>query len=148
MSFISETLFVATAESEHIEMYLKAIWWIKEQTQKVKVSSIAKILSISQPSVVQMLRKLDDLKLVTYNKRGVYFTKKGEIIGKQMIRNSRLLEVMMNNALKINVDEEMVCGIEHHMKKKFTDALCTLLEHPETCPHGKNIPRGDCCPIE
>ncbi len=148
MSSISETLFVATAESEHIEMYLKAIWWIKEQTQKVKVSSIAKILSISQPSVVQMLRKLDDLKLVTYNKRGVYFTKKGEVIGKQMIRNSRLLEVMMNNALKINVDEEMVCGIEHHMKKKFSDALCTLLEHPETCPHGKNIPHGDCCPIE
>jgi len=148
MSSISETLFVVTAESEHVEMYLKAIWWIKEQTQKVKVSSIAKILSISQPSVVQMLRKLDDLKLVTYNKRGVYFTKKGEVIGKQMIRNSRLLEVMMNNALKINVDEEMVCGIEHHMKKKFTDALCTLLEHPETCPHGKNIPHGDCCPIE
>lgn len=148
MSSINETLFVATAESEHIEMYLKAIWWIKEQTQKVKVSSIAKILSISQPSVVQMLRKLDDLKLVTYNKRGVYFTKKGEVIGKQMIRNSRLLEVMMNNALKINVDEEMVCGIEHHMKKEFTDALCTLLEHPKTCPHGKNIPNGDCCPIE
>ena len=148
MSSISETLFVATAESEHVEMYRKAIWWIKEQTQKVKVSSIAKILSISQPSVVQMLRKLDDLKLVTYNKRGVYFTKKGEVIGKQMIRNSRLLEVMMNNALKINVDEEMVCGIEHHMKEKFTDALCTLLEHPKTCPHGKNIPHGDCCPIE
>jgi len=148
MSSISETLFVATAESEHVEMYLKAIWWIKEQTQKVKVSSIAKILSISQPSVVQMLRKLDDIKLVTYNKRGVYFTKKGEVIGKQMIRNSRLLEVMMSNALKINVDEEMVCGIEHHMKEKFTDALCTLLEHPKTCPHGKNIPHGDCCPIE
>jgi Mn-dependent DtxR family transcriptional regulator len=40
-----------------------------------------------------------------------------------MIRNTRLLEVMMKDALKIEIDEEMVCGIEHHMKTKFTDAL-------------------------
>jgi DtxR family Mn-dependent transcriptional regulator len=47
-----------------------------------------------------------------------------------MIRNTRLLEVMMKDALKIEIDEEMICGIEHHMKKKFTDVLCTLLDHP------------------
>ena len=46
-----EELFIGTAESEHIEMYLKAIWHIKEKKQEVKVSSIAKMLNISQPSV-------------------------------------------------------------------------------------------------
>ncbi|HXG07808.1 MAG TPA: iron dependent repressor, metal binding and dimerization domain protein [Nitrososphaera sp.] len=63
-----------------------------------------------------------------------------------MIRNTRLLEVLMKNALKINIDEEMVCGIEHHMKDIFTDALCTLLKHPRQCPHGREIPPGKCCP--
>jgi len=72
-------------------------------------------------------------------------TAEGEQIGEQMIRNTRLLEVMMKEALKIEIDEEMVCGIEHHMKEKFTDALCTLLKHPRSCPHGYDIPLGNCC---
>jgi DtxR family Mn-dependent transcriptional regulator len=31
------------------------------------------------------------------------------------------------------------------MKKKFTDALCTLLNHPRKCPHNNHIPYGQCC---
>jgi len=142
-----EELYVGTAESEHVEMYLKAIWHIRERKEKVKVSSIAKILNIRQPSVVQMLHKLNDANLVEYVKGSAVMelTAEGEQIGEQMIRNTRLLEVMMKEALKIEIDEEMVCGIEHHMKEKFTDALCTLLKHPRSCPHGYDIPLGNCC---
>jgi DtxR family transcriptional regulator, Mn-dependent transcriptional regulator len=142
-----EELFIGTAESEHIEMYLKAIWHIKEKKQEVKVSSIAKMLNISQPSVVQMLHKLNEEKLVSYEKGNntMKMTSEGEKIGKRMVRNTRLLEVMMKESLKIEIDEEMVCGIEHHMKEIFTDAICTLLKHPRTCPHGYSIPLGKCC---
>jgi DtxR family Mn-dependent transcriptional regulator len=143
-----EALYLGTAESEHIEMYLKAIWFIRERGQEVKISSIAKLLNVKQPSVVQMLHKLNDANLVFYAKGNlVQMTQRGEKIGKKMIRNTRLLEVMMNDALKIEIDEEMVCGIEHHMKTKFTDALCTLLSHPQSCPHGLAIPSGKCCKI-
>jgi len=142
----NEELYVGTAESEHVEMYLKAIWYIRERGEDVKVSSIAKLLNVTQPSVVQMLHKLNDANLLTYNKGNlVEMTSEGQRIGKQMIRNTRLLEVMMKDALKIEIDEEMVCGIEHHMKKIFTDALCTLLRHPRRCPHGHSIPTGKCC---
>jgi DtxR family Mn-dependent transcriptional regulator len=142
-----EVLYIDTAEAEHVEMYLKAIWTISERKEEVKVSSIAKLLSISQPSVVQMLRKLNDAHLVEYRggKNLVQLTSEGERTGKQMIRNTRLLEVMMKDALKIEVDEEMICGIEHHMKRKFADALCTLLNHPRKCPHDHYIPYGQCC---
>jgi DtxR family Mn-dependent transcriptional regulator len=140
-----EELFVGTAESEHIEMYLKAIWYIREKGEVVKVSSIAKLLNVTQPSVVQMLRKLNNSQLVLYRKGSVELTEEGERIGKQMMRNTRLLEVLMRDALKIEIDEEMVCGIEHHMKNIFTDALCTLLKHPRKCPHGHVIPKGKCC---
>ncbi len=37
-----EVLFVGTAEAEHVEMYLKAIWHIKEREEAVKISTIAK----------------------------------------------------------------------------------------------------------
>jgi DtxR family Mn-dependent transcriptional regulator len=140
-----ETLFVGTADAEHIEMYLKAIWHIKEKGGDVKISTIAKLLNIRQPSVVQMLKKLNVKNLVDYNKAGVTLTEEGERIGASMMRNSRLLEVLMSSALKVEIDEEMVCGIEHHMKKQFTDALCTMLGHPRKCPHEREIPIGECC---
>ena len=140
-----ETLFVGTAEAEHVEMYLKAIWHIKERKEDVKISTIAKMLNVRQPSVVQMLKKLNDRELVDYTKAGVSLTENGEQIGSKMMRNSRLLEVLMDSALKVEVDEEMVCGIEHHMNRQFTDALCTMLNHPRKCPHDHDIPVGVCC---
>ena len=140
-----ETLFVGTAEAEHVEMYLKAIWHIKERKEDVKISTIAKMLNVRQPSVVQMLKKLNDRELVDYTKAGVSLTENGEHIGSKMMRNSRLLEVLMDSALKVEVDEEMVCGIEHHMNRQFTDALCTMLNHPRKCPHDHDIPLGECC---
>ena len=140
-----EILFVGTAEAEHVEMYLKAIWHLTERKEDVKISTIAKMLNVRQPSVVQMLKKLNDRELVDYTKAGVSLTENGEQIGSKMMRNSRLLEVLMDSALKVEVDEEMVCGIEHHMNRQFTDALCTMLNHPRKCPHDHDIPLGVCC---
>ena len=142
-----ERLYLETADSEHIEMYLKAMWRILEKGEEIKVVSIARILDIKQPSVVQMLHKLNDLKLIKYQvgSSSIKLTSKGELIGQRMMRNTRLLEVLMKHSLKIEIDEEMVCGIEHHMKSIFTDALCTLLKHPRICPHGNVIPQGSCC---
>lgn len=144
-TFGDEVLFVGTAEAEHVEMYLKAIWHIKEKGDPVKISTIAKMLNVRQPSVVQMLKKLNEQDLVNYSKAGVSLTESGEKVGASMMRNSRLLEVLMDSALKVEIDEEMVCGIEHHMNRQFTDALCTMLKHPRVCPHGHAIPRGACC---
>ncbi len=53
-----EILFVGTAESEHVEMYLKAIWHLAERGEQCRINSIAKMLNIRQPSVIQMLKKL------------------------------------------------------------------------------------------
>ena len=69
-----EVLFVGTAEAEHVEMYLKAIWHIKERNDPVKISTIAKMLNVRQPSVVQMLKKLNQQELVEYNKACLLYT--------------------------------------------------------------------------
>ena len=146
---VDEELYIGTARSESLEMYLKAIWHIGERGKEVKISSIAKLLNIRQPSVVSMLHKLNDENFVEYSKENISIriTAKGEQIARHMIRNTRLLEILMRDSLRIAIDEEMVCGIEHHMKEVFTDALCTLLNHPMRCPHGHPIPPGKCCPV-
>ena len=63
------------------------------------------MLNVRQPSVVQMLKKLNGQELVSYNKAGVKLTEGGQIIGATMMRNSRLLEVLMESALKVEIDE-------------------------------------------
>ncbi len=118
---------------------------LNERGEEAKVSIIAKLLNIKQPSVVQMLRKLHRRGYVIYSDGKAKLTDKGEQMGMQMVRNARLLEVLMKNTLKIDLDEEMVCGMEHHMSKDFADAICTLLNHPRVCPHGYTIPGGRCC---
>ena len=97
-----EILFVGTADAEHTEMYLKAIWHLRERGERSRINSIAKMLNIKEPSVVQMLKKLSERGLVIYNKNGVKLAESGEQIGSTMMRNSRLLEVMMESALKVD----------------------------------------------
>jgi DtxR family Mn-dependent transcriptional regulator len=40
---------------------------------------------------------------------------------------------------------EQACVFEHLLKQGVDTKLCTLLNHPTTCPHGNPIPPGDCC---
>jgi len=141
-----EHLFIEPVETEHSEMYMKAIYLLKESDEvPAKVTSIAKLLNISAPSVVEMLRRLNALEFVKYSRKGAILTKKGLDVGNRIIRNYRLVEALMAMKFKIPVDERIACGIEHLMTEKFSEALCTLLKHPKKCPHGFSIPSGKCC---
>ena len=137
---INEKLFVGTASDEHVEMYLKAMWLIKENNESIKVSTVANLLRIRQPSVVQMMKKLDDLDYVKYKKFDIALTEKGEKLGASVVRKSRLLEVLMVNHLKVKPDEEIVCGMEHHMSDEFTNSLYSILGNPTSSPNGELIP--------
>ena len=137
---IHEKLFVGTSSDEHVEMYLKAMWLIKENNEPIKVSSIAKLLRIRQPSVVQMMKRIDKMGYVQYKKFDITMTEKGEKIGESIVRKSRLLEVLMVNHLKVRPDEKIVCGMEHHMSDEFTDSLSSILGNPTKSPNGKSIP--------
>lgn len=141
-----EHLYLEPTETAHSEMYLKAIYLLKESNESpAKVTSIAKLLGISPSSVVEMLRRLDKSGLVKYSRKGASLTKKGHDIGKAIVRNTRLVEALMALKLKIPVNERISCGMEHIMTQEFSDSLCSLLKHPKRCPHGFEIPPGKCC---
>lgn len=141
-----EHLFIEPVETEHSEMYIKAIYLLKESNEvPAKVKSIAKLLNISAPSVVEMLKRLSALGFVKYSRKGALLSKRGLDVGRRIIRNYRLVEALMAIKFKIPVDERIACGIEHLMTEKFSEALCTLIKHPKKCPHGFDIPAGNCC---
>jgi len=133
--------------SESVGEYLEALLVSEESGAPLaRISWIAQHLGVSPPSAVEMLKKLQEWGYVTYEpRRGVELSEKGRTIARQIIRNHRLIEILMKETLNVNIDEGVVCGLEHHMNEKFTDALCTLLKHPRRCPHGNDIPKGNCC---
>ena len=133
--------------SENVEEYLEQLLVFEENGDMLaKISQVSEGLGVAPPSAVQMLKKLEARGLVDYHKReGVHLTEEGRRVATRIIRNHRLSETLMKKTLGKDVDEDVVCGLEHHMTEEFADAICTLLGHPRTCPHGNKIPSGECC---
>ncbi len=133
--------------SENVEEYLELLLVFEENGDHLaKISQVSEGLGISPPSAVQMLKKLEGRGLVNYLPReGVQLTEEGRKEATRILRNHRLIETLMKKTLGKDVDEDVVCGLEHHMSEEFANAICTLLGHPRTCPHEKKIPKGKCC---
>ncbi len=133
--------------SENIEEYLEALLIFDENKKPlVRIKEISSQLKVAPPSVVQMLKKLEKKGYVKYRPReGVELTNKGRTIATRILRNHRLIETLMKKTLRKDIDEEVACGIEHHLSEEIANAICTSLGHPPLCPHGNPIPRGECC---
>ena len=52
---------------------------------------------------------------------------------------------MFADVLDLKDFERDACLIEHAISAEVEGAICTMLGHPPTCPHGKPIPPGKCC---
>ncbi|NQT18577.1 MAG: metal-dependent transcriptional regulator [Planctomycetes bacterium] len=74
-------------------------------------------------------------------------TNAGRARAEQIIRLHRLAERLLEDVLELSpsVAEEGACQFEHCLSTDVADSICTLLGHPTTCPHGRPIPRGECC---
>jgi DtxR family Mn-dependent transcriptional regulator len=133
--------------SENVEEYLEFLYMVEEKGGKLaRINEVAEGLKIAPPSAVQMLRKMEKNGLIKYEARvGVSLTPKGRRTARKVVRNHRLAELLLKEILGIKVDEEAVCGLEHHISGKIADAVCTRLNHPRKCPHGNDIPSGSCC---
>jgi DtxR family Mn-dependent transcriptional regulator len=76
-----------------------------------------------------------------------YFRPEGREEGKNTIRRHRLAERLMMDVLNIRGEagDDKACQFEHLLNEGVDAKVCTMLNHPTTCPHGKTIPPGDCC---
>ncbi|WP_406660060.1 metal-dependent transcriptional regulator [Methanolobus sp. ZRKC3] len=67
--------------------------------------------------------------------------------GRTVVRRRRLAERLLVDVL--NTKEKYVrsssCEFEHILHRGIDENVCILLGHPRTCPHGKQIPEGECC---
>jgi DtxR family Mn-dependent transcriptional regulator len=134
--------------SKAFEDYLKIIYKLSDknispENKGVSTSDIADRLSISQASVSNMLKKLAEHDLISYEPYyGVELLPKGRKIALNIIRKHRVLEQFLVEKLGYSWDEVDVEAevLEHAISNKFTDRMWESLGRPLRDPHGSPIP--------
>jgi DtxR family Mn-dependent transcriptional regulator len=126
------------------ENYLKAIFSVHMHTKKnVSTNDIANLLETSPASVTEMIKKLQEKKLVIYEKyNGVRLSNKGEENAIKTIRKHRLWETFLVKKLDFSWSEvhDVAEQLEHIKSNKLTDKLDHFLNYPKFDPHGDPIP--------
>ena len=129
------------------ENYLKAILSISfYENNKVSTSAIAQEIGTTAASVSDMLKKLQEKKLIKYKKyQGVELSKKGKKTAINILRKHRLWETFLVKNLGFNWGEvhEIAEQLEHIKSTKLVEKLDNYLGSPNFDPHGEPIPTKD-----
>ncbi|MFA5514863.1 MAG: metal-dependent transcriptional regulator [Desulfuromonadales bacterium] len=93
------------------------------------------------------LAELERLAYVEVKGERVYLRPEGRPEAQMTVRRHRLAERLMMDIfdLKGEKGDAKACEFEHLLHQGVDAKVCTLLNHPTTCPHGKPIPPGSCC---
>jgi len=129
------------------ENYLKIIYNLDKQgVKKVTPTAIGKALLNNPASVIDMLKKLTDKKLITYDKtKGAKLTSAGKVIAISVIRRHRLWEVFLLEKLAYEWDQvhDIAEQLEHIRSPDLADRLDKFLGFPKHDPHGDPIPSAN-----
>lgn len=129
------------------ENYLKVIYHLSLVSPKgINTNAIAGMLNTKASSVTDMMKKLSDKELVTYQKyQGVTLTEKGFHSAKMIVRKHRLWEVFLVDKLNFSWDEvhEIAEELEHIKSEVLINKLDAFLDFPTFDPHGDPIPNAD-----
>ncbi|MHC5308474.1 metal-dependent transcriptional regulator [Myroides sp. LJL116] len=129
------------------ENYLKTIFHLSQGTsQEISTNAIASKIETKASSVTDMVKKLNDKKLVTYQKyQGVTLTQQGLMAAKMIVRKHRLWEVFLVEKLDFSWDEvhDVAEELEHIKSEKLINKLDAFLNFPTHDPHGDPIPSAE-----
>ena len=129
------------------ENYIKVIYHLSHVSPKgVNTNAIAGMLETKASSVTDMLKKLAEKELVSYQKyQGVTLTEKGFLSAKMIVRKHRLWEVFLVDKLSFSWDEvhEIAEELEHIKSEVLINKLDEFLDFPSFDPHGDPIPNAN-----
>ncbi|HXB66511.1 MAG TPA: metal-dependent transcriptional regulator [Solirubrobacteraceae bacterium] len=135
------------ARSSAVEDYCKAIFTLESRgDEAVSTNALAERLDITPGSVSAMLRKLEELALVTHVPyRGVRLTDRGRRVALEVIRHHRLLELFLAETLQMPWDRvhDEAEVLEHVLSEELEQLIAAKLGDPSFDPHGDPIPSAD-----
>lgn len=130
------------------ENYLKSLFHLTlEDGHKpgAGTNELAAFLGVKPASANDMLKKLKEKRLVTYQKYGkISLTAEGKAKAIEVIRKHRLWETFLYEKLSFTWDEvhEVAEQLEHIQSAKLVNKLDELLNFPSYDPHGDAIPNA------
>lgn len=126
------------------ENYIKAIFHLSgEAGESVGTNDIAAQVNATAASVSDMLKKLTQKKLITYEKYyGVKLTVDGKKVATAIVRKHRLWEVFLVDKLGYSWDKihDLAEQLEHIRSEELIERLDDFLGNPKFDPHGDPIP--------
>jgi DtxR family Mn-dependent transcriptional regulator len=134
--------------SQAEENYLKALFHLTVETAdktEAGTNALAIHLNVKPATVNDMLKKLKEKKLITYEKYGkISLTATGKRQAIEIVRKHRLWETFLYDKLEFTWDEvhEVAEQLEHIQSTKLIEKLDKLLGYPEFDPHGDAIPNA------
>jgi DtxR family Mn-dependent transcriptional regulator len=138
--------FPHEVHSEAIEDFLKAVYMLQQEHDRVQTSALAETLEISAPSITEMAKKLAKANLVVHEPyRGIRLTPEGERVALEIVRHHRLLELFLVRALGYTWDEvhEEAERLEHAVSERLAERIAEYLGNPRYDPHGDPIPSAE-----
>lgn len=133
-------------QTQAVEDYLKAVYELQRERETVATTALAARLGVTPASATGMIKKLAQMKLVTYEPyQGVRLTRTGRKIALEVIRHHRLIELYLAEALDLPWDRvhEEAEKWEHVLSEDLEERIDELLGHPTADPHGAPIPSRD-----
>jgi len=129
--------------SDKAEEILEALWIAVEEKKLAALDPQDFSIPLDDPAYAELTGRA----LVEIKQGLVYFRPEGKVEGRITIRRHRLAERLMMDVLNIRGEagDYKACEFEHLLNEGVDTKVCTMLNHPTTCPHGKPIPTGDCC---
>lgn len=123
---------------------LESLWVLRETGSNCYEDVIR---NVDDNDAADVIRKMEKAGYIIIAEDRIEFSAKGEERARDLTRRHRLAERLFHDVLDVGMkeSEETACEIEHFLSPSVTDSVCSFLGHPPTCPHGKPIPRGDCC---
>jgi DtxR family Mn-dependent transcriptional regulator len=133
--------------SPAVEDYSKAIFSLQSRSaEPVSTNALAERLGITPGSVSAMLKKLEELGLITHVPyHGVRLTPDGRRLALEVIRHHRLLESFLADALgmpwdRVHAEAEI---LEHVLSEDLEQLIAAKLGNPTVDPHGDPIPSAE-----
>jgi len=119
--------------------------WVRREAGDDSLTGV--LQAVRGNGVDALVRDLQERSLLAVRDGKVALTEAGDARARLMVRRHRLAERLLADVLNVPLAEsdEAACLLEHALSPAVTDAVCTLLAHPPTCPHGQPIPQGQCC---
>ena len=133
--------------SEAIENYAKAIYALEQRGQgAVTTNALAERLHVTPASASSMVKKLDDMGLVTHTPyKGVKLTESGRRVALEVLRHHRLLELYLAESLGVPWDRvhDEAEVLEHVLSEELEELIAAKLGNPTRDPHGDPIPTAE-----